>query len=330
MHINWNSRVSVPKFEDDGLNRALRKLINEATDDHLLSVFLHFAEGRVAEGIYGELHDHHAVVEAELEHANRLRGGLDTPTSDGCVLAHHRLREILRSELADAKAAMDEAAGIWHTLRQSSGADLRARFGRGADTTESGLERAGWLRQQLATAGQRVENALDEHCEELHRLALLEAEYRAFTKTPDSISADDFDSMTPIEFEEATAALVHRDGLTLVRRNGGARDLGADVIAVAPDGRKIVIQCKYRSPGGRPIGSPVIQTLNGTARPVHAADIVIALTNRSFTEPARELAAAQNIHLLFGHRLRRWATWGMPLLEVLGEDRRDSESGAAA
>ena len=42
------NRGSVPKYEADGLNRALRKLVNDATDDHLLSALLHFAEGRVA------------------------------------------------------------------------------------------------------------------------------------------------------------------------------------------------------------------------------------------------------------------------------------------
>ncbi|MFE5485179.1 restriction endonuclease [Streptomyces sp. NPDC056527] len=47
-------------------------------------------------------------------------------------------------------------------------------------------------------------------------------------------------------------------------------------------------------------------------------DIVIAVTNGSFTQPAEDLAAERNIHLLAGLDLRRWATWGDPLLEVLG------------
>jgi restriction system protein len=61
----------------------------------------------------------------------------------------------------------------------------------------------------------------------------------------------------------------------------------------------------------------VIQTLNGTARPVHRADIVVAVTNAYLPRPAHDLAYEQDIHLLFGHQLRRWATWGVPLLTVL-------------
>ncbi|MEV6318858.1 restriction endonuclease [Streptomyces sp. NPDC051776] len=164
----------------------------------------------------------------------------------------------------------------------------------------------------------RLADVLMRHCDAVHELALKDVEFQAFEATPASIAMEQFDSMTPLEFEQAIATLVQRDGHAVARRNGGARDLGADVIATTPDGRKIVFQCKHRRPGGRPLGSsPVIQTLNGTARPVHHADIVIAVTNPSFTGPAEELAAKQDIHLLHGRQLRRWATWGVPLLDVL-------------
>jgi hypothetical protein len=120
------------------------------------------------------------------------------------------------------------------------------------------------------------------------------------------------------EHREENHCLALEEDESVTRRNGGARDLGADVIAHTPDGRKIVFQCKHRRPGSRPIGSQAMQTLNGTARPVHQADIVIAITNGSFTTPARQLAADQNIHLLWGHSLRKWTTGGTPLLDVLG------------
>ncbi|MFC9461355.1 restriction endonuclease, partial [Streptomyces sp. NPDC056983] len=68
----------------------------------------------------------------------------------------------------------------------------------------------------------------------------------------------------------------------------------------------MVFQCRHRRLDVRPLGSPVIHTLNGTARPVHNANIVIAVTNASFATPAHELAAEQGIHLLFGERLRTW------------------------
>lgn len=45
------------------------------------------------------------------------------------------------------------------------------------------------------------------------------------------------DQMTGREFEELTAALLHRDGYRRVEIVGKAGDGGADVLAVAPDGR---------------------------------------------------------------------------------------------
>ncbi|MFJ2225343.1 restriction endonuclease [Streptomyces anulatus] len=40
------------------------------------------------------------------------------------------------------------------------------------------------------------------------------------------------------------AALLRRDGFNVLQRHGGAGDRGADVIAVAPTGEKLVAQCK--------------------------------------------------------------------------------------
>ncbi|MES4907991.1 MULTISPECIES: restriction endonuclease [unclassified Streptomyces] len=53
-----------------------------------------------------------------------------------------------------------------------------------------------------------------------------------------------YEAMTPEEFELAVAELCGRDGCEDVRVVGGAGDLGADVLATVPDGRRLVIQCK--------------------------------------------------------------------------------------
>ncbi|MFG2918622.1 restriction endonuclease [Kitasatospora sp. NPDC048298] len=120
--------------------------------------------------------------------------------------------------------------------------------------------------------------------------------------------------------------------MLVMQGRGRAGDLGADVIALAPDGRKIVIQCKHKHKAGRrrPCGSDVVQTVNGTARPEHGADIAVILTNGTFTKPARELAHKHDIHLLWGEDLERWATWGSPLLDVLGEDDDRTASAEAS
>ncbi|MFH8386983.1 restriction endonuclease [Kitasatospora sp. NPDC018058] len=103
----------------------------------------------------------------------------------------------------------------------------------------------------------------------------------------------------------------------MLRERGGSGDLGADVIAVSPDGRRYVFQCKHGSRRLAKVDSPDIQRLNGTARPVHRADVVVVVTNGTVTAPARAFARSQQIHCLDRDRLERWATWGQPLPELL-------------
>ncbi|MFC1405789.1 MULTISPECIES: restriction endonuclease [Streptacidiphilus] len=123
--------------------------------------------------------------------------------------------------------------------------------------------------------------------------------------------------MSFTQFELAVADLAERDGFTIEQACGGVNDRGADVIAVAPDGRtRVVIQCKHTR-RGKSVGAPVLYALNGTARPVHGADVVVAITNGSFSEPAIDFADSQQIKLIGHYLLRQWATWGTPLAEVL-------------
>ncbi|MBK3384609.1 restriction endonuclease [Streptomyces sp. DEF1AK] len=151
----------------------------------------------------------------------------------------------------------------------------------------------------------------------MHCLALAEQAHERFLKSPDSYAVEDIHIMAPSAFEQMVASLARRDGHRVIRDGGGARDLGADVIAVTAEGQRIVFQCKHRTAGRGKVGSPDIQTLNGTARPEHNADIVVAVTNGTFTKPAIAFARAHDIHLLDQVLLKRWGTWGEPLLTVL-------------
>ncbi|WP_203236601.1 restriction endonuclease [Nocardia panacis] len=113
-------------------------------------------------------------------------------------------------------------------------------------------------------------------------------------------------ALSPTEFEHALAALCRRDGCTEVRVVGGAGDLGADVIARAPDGRRIVLQAKrYRH--ARSVGSQDVQRFGGTARTVHAADVAAVVTTaRAFTAPAQAYAAKAGILLMAAKPLAAW------------------------
>lgn len=116
----------------------------------------------------------------------------------------------------------------------------------------------------------------------------------------------DFAAMDADAFEDAVARLCERDGCHDVRVVGGANDLGADVVAVAPDGRTVVLQCK-RYGGTNKVGSQELQRFGGTCFAVHGADVAAVITTSDFTEPAVEYADRCGI-LCFGHpALSNWA-----------------------
>ncbi|WP_330230879.1 restriction endonuclease [Nocardia sp. NBC_00508] len=139
--------------------------------------------------------------------------------------------------------------------------------------------------------------------------AVLAARHRRQVRARDdarALSALRQNSLSPSEFEEALAALCRRDGCTDVRVVGGSGDLGADVIAQAPDGRRIVLQAKrYRN--GRSVGSQDVQRFGGTAHTIHGADVAAVVTTaHAFTPQARAYAAEARILLMPAKALAAW------------------------
>lgn len=113
--------------------------------------------------------------------------------------------------------------------------------------------------------------------------------------------------MDPRQFEDAIAYLCHRDGCRDARRTGGAGDLGADVIATAPDGRRIVIQCKRYGPTTN-VGSGDLQKFGGTCYNVHGAQVAAVVTTSRFTKPATGYAQTMGIRLFDQQALAAWAS----------------------
>nr|WP_162467820.1 restriction endonuclease [Streptomyces sp. QHH-9511] len=119
--------------------------------------------------------------------------------------------------------------------------------------------------------------------------------------------------------EDAVRDLMRRDGCQDATRVGGGGDLGADVKATDPYGRRWVIQCKHRRNGlaGSAVGTLDLQVLNGTARQVHGADIAVIVTNGRVTAPAVAFARQQRLHVVDRHTLAVWASGSRPLWELL-------------
>ncbi|MER6853210.1 restriction endonuclease [Streptomyces flaveolus] len=121
-----------------------------------------------------------------------------------------------------------------------------------------------------------------------------------------AVEVPDHAALSPDEFERAIADLCIRDGCAEVEVVGGAGDLGADVLAVAPDGRRLVIQCKRYCEDNK-VGSEELQRFGGTCFTVHEADVAILVTSSDFTAPAVDYAEQCGIVCVDQHRLRAWS-----------------------
>nr|WP_330315420.1 restriction endonuclease [Streptomyces sp. NBC_00523] len=127
------------------------------------------------------------------------------------------------------------------------------------------------------------------------------------------------DALAHRDFEYAVRDLMRRDGCTDARQVGGAGDNGADVLATDPQGRVWVIQCKHRRAGdrGSAVGTPDLQRVNGTARQLYGADIVLVVTNGRFSSRCAPLAEQLHMHLADRRMLAAWAAGSRPLWELL-------------
>ncbi|WP_030600845.1 restriction endonuclease [Streptomyces rimosus] len=117
---------------------------------------------------------------------------------------------------------------------------------------------------------------------------------------------EDFLALDADGFEQAIARLCERDGCRDVQVVGGAGDLGADVLATASDGRRIIIQCKRYGETNK-VGSQDVQRFGGTCFTVHEAEVAAVVTTSTFTEPAADYAATCGIRCYDGERLVAWA-----------------------
>ncbi|MGZ2361946.1 restriction endonuclease [Streptomyces sp. 372A] len=127
------------------------------------------------------------------------------------------------------------------------------------------------------------------------------------------------DALGHRDFEYAIRDLMRRDGCTDARQVGGSGDNGADVLATDPHGRVWVIQCKHRRAGdrGSAVGTPDLQRVNGTARQLYGADIVLVVTNGRFSGRCAPLAEKLYMHLADRRMLAAWAAGSRPLWELL-------------
>ncbi|MEU1018347.1 restriction endonuclease [Streptomyces sp. NPDC005898] len=178
------------------------------------------------------------------------------------------------------------------------------------------LGRSRWRRFSAARYARRAAEALEEAAENAsEHLAAppVDEEFTAGQERFTTVVEEEVRAAAPVDyalldadgFEQAIAELCARDQCTEVEVVGGACDLGADVVAVTGDGRRVVIQCKRYGDTNK-VGSQDLQRFGGTCFTVHEADVAALVTTSDFTAPALEYAQQCGIICVNGEDLRAW------------------------
>lgn len=113
-------------------------------------------------------------------------------------------------------------------------------------------------------------------------------------------ATDDFQKLTPEEFEELVTKLFISQGHQ-AKRMGGQGDHGVDIRVLSKNGEKWIVQCK-RWNGS--IGEPTIRDLYGVLNHMNA-DRAALITSGTFTDQARTWAEGKPIDLVDGKMLLR-------------------------
>lgn len=106
-----------------------------------------------------------------------------------------------------------------------------------------------------------------------------------------------FHEMNDKQFEHALASLCRAGGCRDTEVVGGAGDHAADVKAVTPDGRRLILQAK-RYNIRNPVGDKEMQQTVGGLSTWHQFDIAVMVTTSTFTKSARATAARTGIRLV--------------------------------
>ncbi|MFE9328169.1 restriction endonuclease [Nocardia sp. NPDC052278] len=304
------------RYRDRDLRRAIGSIIGQADANDVLAVFLWHAEGVVAKEALETMSKHRDWAKKWVEFFRKFLA----ETVHSWTFAEPEMERwatvqmaVFSDHQAQMESAINEANSAFSEICSEFGNENLTEAFRNEDRSDRRIE---LITKQFWIVDKVFENAQRDSAHAMSEFNLLKDRHEKrsdYSYSGEGIGLSNRCDGT--ELERLTSILLKRDGLTLIRTNGGPRDRGADVIAETPDGRKVVIQCKVRSGGS--IGSRVLYEINGTARPEHGANIVIAVTNSNFTPQAAEFALNHRIHLIDKYKLRCWGEWGDNIYELL-------------
>jgi restriction system protein len=157
-----------------------------------------------------------------------------------------------------------------------------------------------------------------------HSRRLGAARARAEQKLYELLEIGKADAMTWQEFEEYCAKLLRALGYRDVLVVGNSEDDdGADIIATAPDGTPVAVQCKHWK---NSVGQGVIREVIGTITSgTHEGRAGIVMTNAKATRGAHARAQAQQIKIVDRLVLQQWMSHARAVIE-----QRDHAPGTSA
>ncbi|QKW53580.1 restriction endonuclease [Streptomyces buecherae] len=335
MIIDRNARVVPPRYRDREVRRLMGDALGKADQADLLAAYLWVQEGAIGRRAHSDLESLRDGLRGDIEVLREFKAD---PEFQGLPWEFTRVE--LDAAFDSAGVTVGEAAAhLEGVLRVSAEAldelrrlpeeDLAPRYVPGSNN--SPLNRIIECWNHIEPFQEQRSALVADLTAEIDRLADLNSRRLAFSQSDNSYTPEDILRFDSKDFEIFVAWLACRDGMEIRQQAGGAGDLGADGIFLMPDGRRVVAQCKKTSTlPGRAIGSELVQRFNGTARPVHKADVAVMVTNGTFSKPARYFASDHAIHLVDAERLRKWATWGDSFYEVVNIARPSAAVDAAA
>lgn len=294
-------------------------LIGKASSDDLLACFLWEQEGRIASRgctAMKEIRDH-LRERRDTMRASKYSDLQNIPFAQAEYReAVNRATAKMSNLIWKVSQAWQRASDLFVEMRNQFGfGSFVAQWERGSDW-KTPLEEIGISWDESLAAKREAEKVQQGLDADLADVRALNSRRARFYENETKFTLDEIDNFDHKNFEILVRWLADRDGMK-AWRTGGSGDLGADVIADTPDGRRIVFQCKHNK-GNRSVDSGAVQRLNGTARPVHKADIVVMVASGQFSEPASKFARSQNIHMISRETLRAWSEWGDSLYFLLG------------
>jgi|GEM_PF-3586138 len=315
--INMDGSLLPPKLADVRLNRTFGDVLGRMSEDDVQAIVFRHVEIRIASKLrrlWASVDDdivesmqtndvYRTRCEADDEEWGPVAGELANLLDEDDLFLRQR-QHLARGHIALCQKVIEE-------LETEARVEVpKASYARTSPRDATVSRHLTGSAAACLRVGEQLEMATktwNSQVNHLNKEAKLRLEFAA---TKRSIPLSHLDSLSPKDFERYAAWFLQREGCTVLQHHGGAKDQGADVIALAPDGRRVVLQCKHSTKPGSKVDPRYIYELNGTARPEHGADVVGIVTNRVLSANAETFARKHDIHIIDRPALTRWATYG--------------------